>query len=294
MFCEGLLHTRGGTRLLAATYDRRPPNPTPPSYNAPPPPAQYTLAASWQPAPSLPLYSKLDFFSLSLSFFPFLISTFLLCWALLFVSNPIPPSFTASISFSPLLLASLSARYYLLSCSVSFLPTFANHPSPPSVCFLFSISLLSALYLSFILCSFYRSPLRLLPSFCLSSALRPLTLHFSPCLFLSPFLFSQPLSPSLWVSVLCGGSQSPVGHPAGERAEKRAVEQGQEGKAERERGRCSRGRPDGGCWKEIYQTFVLMRWQETIWLGPQQDLRRFFIPYHLFVSVSLLSFHLKI
>lgn len=157
---------------------------------------------------SLPLYSKLDFFSSRLSL-PLLISTFLLRWTLLIVSNPIPPSLMASISPSAppphcifvffLLSLPLLLPFFLFSFT-----TIA--PSPPSLCFLLSMSFfflsLSVLYSQL---SLHISSL--LALFCFSSALRPLTLYFcSP----PPFpLILQPLSPSLWVSGLCGGFQHP-------------------------------------------------------------------------------------
>lgn len=116
----------------------------------------------------------------------------------------------ASISASLLLLASLSSHYYLHSGFVSLLPTFTNHPLsllcasssqyPPSL--LFICSSFSALFTDLLSgCS---------PLFFSPSTLRPLTLHFFPVPFFSPpFSFHSSFSPSLWVSRLCGGSQSP-------------------------------------------------------------------------------------
>ncbi len=139
---------------------------------------------------------------------------------LLFVSNPIPPSLTASFYLTQLLLTSLSSFHYPLPCLfpppllLSPKPLTLS-PSPHSICLLFSISFFFALSLSSILCSFFTALLSacsLLPLLFFPATSHPL---FSLCLFLSPFLLLQPFSPSLWVSGLCGGSQASVGHLVG-------------------------------------------------------------------------------
>lgn len=118
----------------------------------------------------------------------------------------------ASISASLLLLASLSPRYYLHSGFVSLLPTFTNHPLSP-FCVLPLLNILRPCSLSvphsllFLQISSLVAPLSFFSS---PSTLRPLTLHFFPVPFFSPlFSFHSSFSPSLWVSRLCGGSQSP-------------------------------------------------------------------------------------
>ena len=187
MFCEGLLLSRGGTSLLAATYD-------------PPSPTIYTLtqAPGNQLFHSLFIQSLISFHHVCL--FPpfFLISSSLHCWMLLFASNP-PPTLEASLSLSfsaPLCIfvffpLSSPLPLFSSSCSISFtadylslspflcLPFFSISFSPWSFSVLYS---LPSLQLS--------SPLALF--FFFSSPLRPLTLYF-PRAFLSPlFSFRSP------------------------------------------------------------------------------------------------------
>lgn len=197
---------------------------------------QYTLTHRLQATDSLPpsLFKAWFLFMKSVSC-PFLISTFLLCWILLFVSNSIfpswPPSFCSSshlcllsIILSPA--SFLLFLFYLFHCwqpipfylplFLNILPLLKSYPCSFSVLYsLLALQLCSSLALFFFFFSFS------------SATSHPL---FSPCLSLSPFLFLQPLSPSLWVSGLCGGSHPPVGHPAGERAEKQTVGQRREGR----------------------------------------------------------------
>ena len=212
MFCEGLLLSRGGTSLLAATYD-------------PPSPTIYTLtqAPGNQLFHSLFIQSLISFHHVCL--FPpfFLISSSLHCWMLLFVSNP-PPTLEASLSLflcSSLHLCLLSIilspasflllLFYLFHRWLSLplpllMPSFFLNILLPLV---FLRPLFSAVFTALL------STCSLLLLLFSSATSHPL---FSPCLSLSPFLFSQPFSPSLWVSGLCEGSQPPVGHPAGEKS----------------------------------------------------------------------------
>lgn len=208
MFCEGLLHSRGGTRLLAATYDL--PTPAHPPITHPHPPTQYTLAASWQPAPSLPLYSKLDFFSLSLSFSPFSLPPFFsagrscLCQIQsLLPSRPLSLSLCSSLHLC--LLAIISSPAPFLSCPLSLtipLPLLCASSSQYPSSLLFICPSFSALFTDLLsACSpLFASLLR-----CdLSPSIFPRA-FFSPLFsFHSPFLlhsgcqcFVEALSPQL-------------------------------------------------------------------------------------------------
>lgn len=164
-------------------------------------PLQYTLTHRLQATDSLPpsLFKAWFLFIKSVSS-PFLISTFLLCWMLLLVSNPIPPSLLASISLSWLSVASLSSFHYPLSGPFSpplilsltllslFLSTFYSPPFLNILCLLKS-SPRSFSVLYSLLALQLSSPLAL---FSFLSSLRPLTLYF-PLAFLSPlFSFRSP------------------------------------------------------------------------------------------------------
>lgn len=125
-FLKGSSSSRGGTSLLAATYD-------------PPPPIIHTHTQARQPTLSLPLYSKLDFFSSSLSL-PFFSSPPFSAGCS-FMSNLIPPSLTASTSLplsallhifvlfqlcSLLLTSFLLLLFYLFHCYLLLLLLFAS------------------------------------------------------------------------------------------------------------------------------------------------------------------------
>lgn len=175
MFCKGLLN-RDGTSLLATTYD--------------PPSLQYTLTHRLLATKSFPpsTFKAWFLFIKSVSSL-FLISTFLLCWTLLFVSNPIPPSLTVSLC-SSLHLCLLSIISFPAFFPVFFYYYHSLSPFyvlPPPNIPLRSLSVPHSLLTLQI-----SSPLAL---FFFSSALRPLTPYF-PCAFLSPlFSFCSPFLP---------------------------------------------------------------------------------------------------
>lgn len=189
MCSKGLLLSRGGTSLLAATYD-------------PPSPTIHTHTQAPGNRLSFPLYSRLDFFH-QLCLFPFshLHLSTLLDTLVCVKSNPsVPPGLYLSLSL--LLFASLSSFHYPLSCLFS--PPLVLPLSPLTI-FLsrfYLPSFLAILLLKSSPCSF--SVLYSLLSLQLSSVLalfffvffsfplRPLTLYF-PLAFLTPlFSFSCP------------------------------------------------------------------------------------------------------
>lgn len=189
-FLKDSSSSRGGTSLLAATYD-------------PPPPIIHTHTQAHQPALCLPLYSKLDFFSSSLSLPSFSSPPFSAGCS--FVPNLIPVSLPASASLSLLFLTSLSSFNYALSssppssssCSISFTPDHLFR-SPFYLPSFFSIlSLLKSsprsVSLSLILCSLYSPPL----SLCMLSS-SFLLCDLSPSIFPLPFTFPFSLFAALF------------------------------------------------------------------------------------------------
>ena len=189
---------------------------------------QYTLTHRLQATDSLPpslfIQSLISFHQLCL--FPLFSSSpfYSAGYSCLCQIQSLLPSWPLLLS----LLTSLSSFHYLPSCLLS--PPLLLSLSLLTIsfiCLLFSISTVSSSLLalslsSILLLALQRSPLLAL-FFCLSPPLRPLTLYFPLAFSLCALLFSQPFSPSLWVPGLCGDSQPPVGHPAGERAEKQTV-----------------------------------------------------------------------
>lgn len=189
-------------------------------------PLQYTLTHRLLATNSFPpsLFRAWFLFITSLSLPPFFSSPPLYtagCSCLrqihLLPSKPLSLSFSAPLCIFVFFPLSSPLPLFSSSCSISFtadylslspfyLPPFFLSILLPSV---FLRPLFSAVFTALL------SACSLLLLLFSSATSHPL---FSPCLSLSPFLFSQPLSPSLWVSGLCGGSQPPVGHPAGEKS----------------------------------------------------------------------------
>ena len=185
----------------------------------------HSHTGSWQPTLSLPLYSELDFFSSCLSlppFFPHLLLSTLLDALVRIKSTSYPRSFSLSLFLCSslhlcLLSIILSPASFLLLLFYLF-HRWLSLPLPLLMPSFFLNILLPLVFLRPLFSAVFTALLStcsLLLLLFSSATSHPL---FSPCLSLSPFLFSQPFSPSLWVSGLCEGSQPPVGHPAGEKS----------------------------------------------------------------------------
>lgn len=152
----------------------------------------------------------------------FLISTFL-CWMLFYVKSN--PSFPHSLYLAP----SLCSSSHLCPLSIMLSPPHLLSPplvlslsllsfAPPFICLPFSIStvFLSLPLALLSLCLPFSVLFTALLSACSPLLFSSVTSHplFSLCRSLFPFLFSQPFSPSLLVSALCGSS-APSGTSSG-------------------------------------------------------------------------------